>query len=356
MHIRRALWLPMSLAVLCQPGAIRAQTLLTLPEDSPRAIAEQRIGMTDVTIVYHRPFVKGRKIWDGLVPYGKIWRAGANENTTFEVNGPVLIEGQTLAKGIYGLHMIPTANAWTIVFSKQSGAWGSFSYDEKEDALRVAVKPETGEFHEALLYDFDDLKPDSATTRLRWEKIAVPFRISVTNEAMIENLKSQLRGGVQYNWLSGEEAAQFTLAAKTDYEQGLKWADASIQNEERFENLMTKSRLLEATNRTAEAAKVHDRAMEVGNPLQLYQYARQLMVQEKKPEDAFAVFRTIVKRSPDSLAGHLAQGRLYSHDGNFDAAVKEIKAAQALPGNSQAQIDILNPVIQRLEKREDINQ
>jgi hypothetical protein len=355
MHLRCNLVLFVSLTGLSLDKALPAQTLLTLPEDSPRAVAAQRIGMTDVTIVYHRPFVKGRKVWGGLVPYGQVWRAGANENTTIEFGGPVSIEGQPLAKGLYGLHMIPDTDKWTVIFSKQAGAWGSFSYDQKEDAMRVTVKPETGELHDALAYDFDDLKFDSAVARLHWEKLAVPFRISVSKEAMIENLRSQLRGGVQYNWIGWDEAAEFSLQAKTGLEDGLKWADTSIQNEERFENLMTKSNLLVALNRTPEATKAHDRALEVGNPLQLYQYGRRLMVQEKKPEDAFAVFRIIVKRAPDSLAGHLSQGRLYSAAGNFDGAIKEIKAAQAMPGISDGQVKVLDPVVKRLENHEDIN-
>lgn len=355
MRLGGNLGLLVSLAGFSLCETLPAQTLLTLPEDSPRAVAAQRIGMTDVTIVYHRPFVKGRKVWGGLVPYDQVWRAGANENTTIESTGPLLIEGQALPKGVYGLHMIPGTDQWTVIFSKQAGAWGSFSYDRKEDALRVTVKPETGEFHEALAYDFDDLKFDSAVARLRWEKLAVPIRISAPKDAMIEDLRSQLRGGVQYNWIGWDEAAEFSLQAKADFEQGLKWADTSIQNEERFENLMTKSRLLEALNRTPEATKAHDRALEVGNPLQLYQYARRLMVQDKKPEDAFAVFRIIVKREPASLAGHLAQGRLYSAAGNFDGAIKEIKAAQTLPGISEGQVKVLDPVVKRLENHEDIN-
>jgi hypothetical protein len=211
MNIRCKLGFLVSLAGLSLPCSLPAQTLLTLPEDSPRAIAAERIGMTDVTIVYHRPFVKGRKVWGGLVPYGQVWRAGANENTTIEFGGPVMVEGQPLAKGIYGLHMIPTPDDWTVIFSRESGAWGSFSYDQKEDALRVTVKPQPGELHEALAYDFDDLKFDSAVARLHWEKLTVPFRVAVAKDAMIDNLRSQLRGGVQYNWMGFDEAAALAL-------------------------------------------------------------------------------------------------------------------------------------------------
>jgi hypothetical protein len=146
------------------------------------------------------------------------------------------------------------------------------------------------------------------------------------------------------------------LQSKTDLEQGLKWADQSIQAEDRFENEMTKSKLLTAMNRAPEAAKARDRAMEIGSPLQLYQFARQLQIQEKKQDEAMAVFGLIVKRAPGGLAGHMAQGRLYSAEGNFDGAAREVKAAQATPGNSEQQVKALDPLIKRLENKQDINQ
>lgn len=316
----------------------------------------QRIGLTDITIAYHRPLVKGRKIWGGLVPYGQVWRAGANENTTIQFSDAVSVEGRALAKGIYGLHMVPGPDEWTVIFSKAAGDWGSFAYDLKEDALRVTVKPQPAEFHEALAYDFDDLKADSALATLRWEKLAVPFRIAAdTKQSVVADLRSQLRGGIQYSWEGFEEAADYSLQNKIDLEQGLKWADQAIQSEDRFENEMTKSRLLEALNRAPDAAKAHARALEIGNPLQLYQFARRLQVQEKKQDEAMAVFQIIVKRSPDGLAGHMAQGRLYSAAGDFDRAAKEVKAAQAIPGNSDQQVKALDPLIKRLENKEDIN-
>src|SRR5881394_2060104 len=149
------------------PVASAAQSfVLDLPTASPRAQISQRIGLTEITINYHRPLVKGRKIWGGLVPYGTVWRAGANENTTIAFTDPVSIEGKPLAKGIYGLHMIPGENEWTLIFSNNSTSWGSFTYDQKEDALRVSVKPQPAEFHEALTYDFDEVKPDSTVVTL----------------------------------------------------------------------------------------------------------------------------------------------------------------------------------------------
>src|ERR1700734_590689 len=153
--------------------------VLDLPLGSQRAEVAQRIGITDITIDYHRPLVNDRRIWGGLVPYGKVWRAGAKENTTITSSDPVRIEGKPLDKGIYGLHVIPNTDEWTIIFSKNSTSWGSFTYDQAEDALRVTVKPKAADMHNALTYDFDQLKPDSAVVELEWEKIAVPFKVSV---------------------------------------------------------------------------------------------------------------------------------------------------------------------------------
>src|SRR5881227_2330349 len=129
------------LAIFALGGTVFAQNDLNLPDVSQAAEVKQRIALTDITVKYHRPLVNGRKIWGGLVPYGKVWRAGANENTTIEFSDPVSVEGQPLAKGIYGLHLIPGENEWTVIFSKNSSSWGSYSYKQKDDALRVDVKP-----------------------------------------------------------------------------------------------------------------------------------------------------------------------------------------------------------------------
>lgn len=150
----RALRASLLILLVVAAGSIlgSAQSLiLDLPLPSQRAQVSQRIGITDITIVYHRPLAHDRKIWGGLVAYGSIWRAGANENTTITFSDPVAIEGQPLDKGTYGLHMIPNIDEWTVIFSKTSTAWGSFSYNQAEDALRVSVKPIPSETHNALL-------------------------------------------------------------------------------------------------------------------------------------------------------------------------------------------------------------
>ena len=127
-----------AIAILAIGVSVRAD--LSLPDVSQLAVTKQRVGLTDVKITYHRPLVNGRKIWGALVPLGEVWRAGANENTTIEFSDAVSVEGQPLAKGTYGLHMIPTADTWTVIFSKMATAWGSYTYSQAEDALRVMVK------------------------------------------------------------------------------------------------------------------------------------------------------------------------------------------------------------------------
>ena len=335
-------------------GLVEAQTLLVLPEASQRASVAQRLGITDITISYHRPLVNGRKVWGGLVPYGEVWRAGANENTTIAFSDPVTVEGEMLPRGTYGLHMIPGTDVWTVIFSKNASSWGSFSYKQDEDALRVKVKPRAAEMHEALTYDFDEVKPESAAVTMQWEKMAVPLHVSVNEkELTMASLHGQLRGGVQYTWEGWAEAANYSLTNKVDLEQGLKWADASIGQEERYDTLILKAQLLEALNRAGEAAPIQKRALAMANATQLYFYGRQLQAQ-KKPEEAMAIFRQTAQRFPDHWLGHMAQARLHSAAGEYDQALAEMKAALAAGAPDQQKPGIAN-YMKRLEAREDMN-
>ena len=339
---------------LCAITRVQSQSVLDLPYASQAAQVRQRVGVTDITITYHRPLVNGRKIWGGLVPTGQVWRAGANENTTIEFSTPVSIEGKPLPAGTYGLHMIPNADTWTVIFSKMAVAWGSYTYNQSEDALRVDVKPHPTEMEEALEYGFEDLKPDSVTVTMKWEKVAVPFRVSVNlNDTVILSIRNQLRGRAQYSWETLNEAANFCLTHKTNLEDGLKWADLSIQNEERFENLSTKADLLQAMNRTDEAKKVRDHAMELASPLQLYTYARGLQAQ-KRSDEAMAIFKTVAAKAPETVFGHLASARLKSAAGDFDGALAEAKAAEAA-ATIDAQKQSIKVLIGRLQSKQDIN-
>jgi tetratricopeptide (TPR) repeat protein len=339
------------LAVLALGASVRAD--LNLPDASQLAVTKQRIGLTDVKVTYHRPLVNGRKIWGGLVPLGEVWRAGANENTTVEVSDPITVEGQALPKGTYGLHMIPTADSWTIIFSKMATAWGSYTYNQAEDALRVTVKPRPTEMEEALEYEFEDLKPDSATMTLKWEKIAVPVKLAVTPETTVANIRGQMRGRAQYEWEAPNQAANFCLTHKINLDEALRWVNLSIQNEERFENLTTKADLLKAMNKPDEAKKAWEQAIAKTTPIQLYSYARRLQ-SEKKDAEGMEILKEVSKRYPETPFGHLADARMKSATGDFAGAAEDAKKAQAIAVSDQQKANI-KVLIDRLNAKQDIN-
>jgi hypothetical protein len=344
----------------CLAGSTNAQfknggqaTELNLPTLSQRGVVTQQIGLTDITIVYHEPLVDGRDLWGKVVPYGKVWRAGANENTTITFTDDVTVEGKPLPAGTYGLHMIPDKDQWTVIFSKNSTSWGSFTYDDKEDALRVTTKPQQAEFREALTYTFDDVKPDSTAATLRWDKLAVPVHISVDVKAVTErSIRNQLRNTGGFNWSGYDEAATWCLDGNCSLDEGLKWEDTSIQIEERFENLLTKSQILAAMGKKQEAEATQAKAFEKANGLQLHIYGRGLQIQ-KKQDEAFAVFKINIEKRPNEWYTHGELARMASAKGDFATAVKEMNLALAsAPDQTKTQIQGL---IARLEKNQDIN-
>jgi tetratricopeptide (TPR) repeat protein len=248
--------------------------------------------------------------------------------------------------------MIPGADSFTVIFSRNATSWGSFTYDAKEDALRVTVKPLAAEMREELTYEFSDVKPDSATVTLRWEKLAVPFTVKTDSQATLANIRNQLRNSAQYIWAGFDDAATWCADNKVNLEEALSWADRSIQQEERFENLTTKARILEALNRDTEAKTARARSMEIANAVQLYIYGRQLQTEKKKAE-AIAIYRVVAKRFPNHWLGHIALARSLAADGNFDGAIKEVRAAQTdAPAQQKQPLDNL---VKRLENKEDIN-
>ncbi|MFL6256593.1 MAG: DUF2911 domain-containing protein [Pyrinomonadaceae bacterium] len=272
-----------------------------LPQASPAATLSQTIGVTDLTITYHRPSVRGRTVWgditpekasavvkatsylpqnspegtlDGgvgtgkefpMAPNGHVWRAGANEATKFTVTDDVLINGQPLKAGSYSLHMIPGRDEWTLVFNKMANQWGSFSYDAKQDALRVKTKPAwVSESQEVLTYDVPATTANSARVVLRWEKIAVPFTVEVPNQdALVRSKIDALVAAAPSDW-------QVPLAVGNAYfnddkfEEALTWVERSIKVKETFQNLRTKALLLSNMNKKDEAVAAGERAVARG--------------------------------------------------------------------------------------------
>jgi tetratricopeptide (TPR) repeat protein len=330
-----ALLSSLSLAALIGAPATGQVPPLTLPQVSQKATVSQTIGLTDITISYHRPGVKGRQIWGGLVPYGEVWRAGANENTTISFSSPVKVEGQPLAAGTYGLHMIPNEGDWTIAFSTVSWAWGSFSYDPEEDALRVAVKPQPAPFKEWLAYDFEDPGPDSVKVVLRWEKLAVPFTVLVDTPAVVvANIRKELRGLPRFSWQGWNQAAAYCAREKVNLDEAMEWADRSIGVQEDFANLRTKAALLELKGDTGAAEKLRARALPLATEVELNAYGYQLLAQDKVAE-AIEVFKKNVKDHPESWNVWDSLGEAYARQGDKASAMENYTHALGMAPQDQ---------------------
>lgn len=364
-------------------GAVFAQYPgLTLPPsgNNQKASVIQYIGPVQVRIDYSSPAVHGPngkdrrgEIWGKLVPYGMSnlgfgngkpdpWRAGANENTVFAVSHDVEIEGKTLPAGRYGLHMIPGPEEWTLIFSKNSSAWGSFFYDENEDALRVTVKPRKHDYREWLTYEFTERKPTQATAELQWEELAVPWSIKVNNseEIYITRLRHELTTVPGFNYQGYDAAAQYCVQANTHLEDALKWADAAISmpfiGQTNFDTLSVKALVLSKMGRKDDAKTVMETALHLpsATPLQIHQYGRTLLA-AKDTDGAIKVFKYNAERNGDAWPVHVGLARAYAAAGDKKLALEH--AQKALP---QAPDDLnrhsLEGMIKALSQGQNIDQ
>lgn len=325
-----------TLVILAAGRAAVAQSPpLTLPQPSQAATVSQTVGLTAITITYHRPRVQGREIWGKLVPFGEVWRAGANENTTIEFSTPVEIDGHPLAAGRYGFHTLPSAGTWQLIFSAVDSNWGSFAYDAKEDVLRLEVKPEPAPFEEALAYTFDDATARATTVALRWEKLRVPFKVTVdTPEVVYQSLKRELRGLQQFFWQPWNQAATTLLTSKVHLDDAMVWVDKSISIQKNFANSFTKVRLLGEKGDAAGAKQLMDEALPGANEAELNAYGYQLLG-AGSVADAVAIFRENVKRNPKSWNAHdsLAEGLVAL--GKKDEATAMYQKALAMAPEAQ---------------------
>lgn len=269
------------IALFC---CVNALAQISLPRDSQREEVTQTVGDTKISIVYHRPNIKGRKVWadapttatgtatldgttDALVNYGHVWRTGANENTTFETSNDVKINGQTLPAGKYGLHTIPNRDEWTIIFNKVNDAWGSFSYDAKNDQLRVTAKPQTAEFQETLALGLENVKPGTADFAIRWANVRVPLTIDVGdyNSRVIGNIRRQMTMLKTDDFRTPVDAANYIYNQKmtANYAEAITWLDQSLKTKETANALVAKANLQAETGNKPEAVKNLERAISV---------------------------------------------------------------------------------------------
>lgn len=355
LHSRRLLLSLAAALLLTGPAAAQFPGITTPPSgDNQVSSVTQHIGLVTVTVDYSSPDVHGPtgddrtgKIWGELVPWGMSnlgfgtcgdqcpWRGGANENTVLTVSHDVKVQGQPLPAGSYGLHFLPGQEEWTVIFSKNHTSWGSFTYDAKEDALRVKVKPAPSEYHEWLTYEFTDRQRDKATVALKWEKLQVPFTVSVdnVNELYFARIREELRSSPGFTWTNWNAAAQFALQSKANLAEGLAWAEQAANGQsgqKNFTTLSTLSQLQAANGKTAEAQKSIDEALghPTAGPIDLHLYGRSLLAQ-KKVDEAMKVFQMNAKRHPGVWPTEVGLTRGFAAQGKKKEALAHAKLALA---------------------------
>jgi Protein of unknown function (DUF2911) len=337
-----------------------------------KALVGERIGLTDVTIHYDRPGVKGREgqIWGKLIPPGFTdqgfgtskaapWRAGSNENTTIEFSTPVKIEGQDLPAGKYGFFIAYDPAECTLIFSRNSTSWGSFYYDPAENVLQVKVKPvATDKSVEWLKYEFFDQKENTATVAVEWEKLMIPFRVEVDYiQQQLDSYRRELRSEKGFVWNAWVQAAQFCVRHNTNLDEALVWANSAVSaafiGQKNFTTLSTKADVLTAMGKKDEADALMKEAMPLGTMAEVHQYARKLLAQ-KKYKDAFDAFKLNYDRHPGEFTTTLGMARGYSGTGDYKKALEFAKKAEPLAPD-QANKDNVGKMIPMLQAGKDIN-
>jgi tetratricopeptide (TPR) repeat protein len=355
---------------------------VTLPPsgDNQKAVVTQFMGPASVSVEYSSPDVhapdgsdRHGKIWGGLVHYGYSeenfgtcgkkcpWRGGANENTIVKFSHPVTVEGKPLPAGTYGLHFLAGEKDWTVIFSKNSTSWGSYFYDEGEDALRVNVKAAANPYHEWLTYDFIDRQPASTVLALEWEDLRVPIAIALPNDTEVyyQTLKHELQSSPGFDYHGWQQAADYLVDKKVHLDEAEKWAQTAVSapfiGEENFNTLSSLASAQRARGKTAEADATMAKAMvhPTASPTDIYQYARP-MIREGKPKEALAVFQAASKRMPNKWPLDLGIARSYSAMGDYKTALKYAKQS-LLVAPDQPNKDNVQRMIAKLEKGEDMN-
>jgi hypothetical protein len=359
------------LAVAYSNVSLAQIPLTVLPSGgNKKAWVAERIGLADVTISYDRPGVKGRegKIWGQLVHTGYTdqqfgtskaapWRAGANENTTFTFSTDVKIEGQPLPAGKYGFFIAYGPDECTLIFSKNNSSWGSYYYDQKEDALRVKVKPQLlDKSVEWLKYEFMNESENAAVVALQWEKLSIPFRIEVDYvKDQLESFRKELRTEKGFIWQSWEQAADWCVQRNVNLEEALLWADSASRNfggDKSFLAWSTKAQVLQKLGRAGEADAVMQKALPFGTMNEIHQYARQLLGM-KMNKMAFDVFKANFDKYPNEFTTLMGMMRGYSATGDTKNALKY--ARLALPMAPAPQKPGLQTMIDKLVEGKDIN-
>ena len=326
--------------------SVPAFAQLNTPRSSQKATVKQTVGISNISITYSRPSVKGREIWGNLVPYGmnnlgfgtakeSPWRAGADENTIIKFSHDVSIEGKPIKAGKYGLHMIIKENGEAdIIFSQNSSAWGSYFYDPAEDALRVTVQTKEVPHKELLTYEFIDVQPASTTVALQWEKKEIPFKIGVpVAEIVLADFRKKLQGQDGFTRSNWEQAASFALNNGGDLNEAMHWIENAISgqfySQKTFNNQFIKSQILQKQGKIEESLKLQNELIPTANVNQLNTIGYQFLT-NNKVDKAIEIFKLNVKQNPSNanVYDSLAEG--YKTKGDKKNAIKNYKKSLSL--------------------------
>jgi len=233
------------------------------PRPSPDVTLIQNVGVTEVKIDYSSPGVKGRKVWGELVPFGEIWRTGANEATTITFSDAVKINGSELPAGTYGIHTIPGEKEWEFIFSKDTKVDGSSNFNKDNEVLRVKAKPEEHHFMERMTFLFADVTDNSANVNLMWDKLKVSFKVETnTQELFLSKAREQL------SWSPTFQAAQYCLTNNTNLEEAYKWIEASCLINEVYWNTRVKAQIQNKLGMKNEAIATMEKAIGLGSKME----------------------------------------------------------------------------------------
>jgi hypothetical protein len=252
------------LCALAAVAAVPARAELVLPRVSPSATVSQTLATTDLIVKYSRPGVKGRAIWGDLVPYGKVWRTGANEATTIKTSGEVTVGGQKLPAGTYALFTVPGEDSWTVVFNTQAEQWGGFEHDTTKDVLKLEVKPAAAEHEEWMRFTFENLSNLGGDLVLRWEKLAVAIPIAVDAAPILADARKAMAEAKKEDWRTPYRAASFCMDYDVNKTEAAGWAENSVKVEENYFNLSLLAKFKAASGQAKQAVALGEKAIELG--------------------------------------------------------------------------------------------
>ena len=315
---------------------------LDMPQASPKVSETQRVGITDISVNYSSPAVNGRDVWNAVVPMNGDpipWRIGANMNTTISFSTDVMIEGQPLTAGSYGLHAIPSKDKWTILFAGNDNLWGSYYLDlEKDVVLKVEVSPEENAHSEQLDFEFINRTDSSLQVAIQWEKLSIPFQVTIDlNETVLASFRYQLRGITTYAWEAWDAAAQWCLNRNTNLEEALVWSNRSIEGgyggyaaNKNFTNLSTKSSILWALGQKLESDAIMAEAIPLMNDVSNDYWVGKRLSDSGRINMSLKFFNQMMQKFPDTWYVFLGASKAEYLNGNVKKALKHLEKTKSM--------------------------